>query len=404
MNLSLRDVRHDLSRFLLTAVGLGLLLTVVLAMTGIYNGIIKDATALPDSLEADLWIVQRDTRGPFAELSRVSGHLEERARAVPGVAMARSYVSHTIQRQLSNGRPLRFTAVGLSWPDDRGEGLPLVKGRALTQPHYECLVDRSLGLSLGQRIPLGRDVYTVVGITEGLLASGGDPAAFFTLSDAQRIQNDVSNEAIRLDREARAGRVRESAIGRDPELIRFSAQTSQLIPALAPAPVSAVMVNLEPGVSIESVQARLRGWQDVSVYSQAEEHDLILGGVVEKTRRQIGLFRGLLVVISAILMGLIIYTMTVDKIHSIALLKLLGARNTVVLGMILEEALLLGSIAYVLAVTIGRFAFDAFPRRVVIENEHRLALLGIVTVISVAASVFGMKKALGADPNEVLAA
>ena len=404
MNLSLRDVRHDLSRFLLTAVGLGLLLTVVLAMTGIYNGIIKDATALPDSLGADLWIVQRDTRGPFAELSRVSSDLEERARAVPGVARARSYASHTIQRQLPNGRPLRFTAVGLSWPDDIGAGLPIVEGRPLAQPHYECLADRSLGLSIGQHIPLGRDTYTVVGITDGLLASGGDPSVFFTLSDAQRIQNDTSNEAIRLDREARAVRVRESALGRDPELVRFSGKNSQLIPALGPLPVSAVMLNLEPGVSLEKVRAKLEGWQDVSVYSHDDEHGLILGGVVEKTRRQIGLFRGLLVVISAILMGLIIYTMTVDKIHSIALLKLLGARISVILGMILEEALLLGGIAYVLAVIIGNFAFELFPRRVVVENEHRLALLGIVTVISVAASVFGMKKALSADPNEVLAA
>lgn len=404
MNLALRDVRHDFSRFLLTAVGLGLLLTVVLAMTGIYNGIIKDATALPDSLGADLWIVQRDTRGPFAELSRVSSDMEERARAIPGVARARSYVSHTIQRQLPNGKPLRFTAVGLSWPDDLGKDLPIVKGRPLAQPHYECLVDGSLGLSLGQRIPLGRDVYTVVGITDGLLASGGDPAAFFTLSDAQRIQNDASNEAIRLDREARSERVRQSALGRDPELVRFSGNAARFIPALAPPPVSAVMLNLEPGVSLETVQARLQGWQDVSVYSQDQEHGLILGGVVEKTRRQIGLFRGLLVIISAILMGLIIYTMTVDKIHSIALLKLLGARITVILGMILEEALLLGGIAYLLAVILGNFAFEIFPRRVVVENEHRLALLGIVTVISVAASVIGMKKALAADPNEVLAA
>lgn len=404
MNLSLRDVRHDLSRFLLTAVGLGLLLTVVLAMTGIYNGIIRDATALPDSLGADLWIVQRDTRGPFAELSRVSSDLEERARAVPGVAKARSYVSHTIQRELPNGLPLRFTAIGLAWPDDRGEGLPIVKGRALAQPHYECLVDRSLGLSLGQRIPLGRDVYTVVGVTDGLLASGGDPSAFFTLSDAQRIQNDTSNEAIRLDREARSARVQRSSVGRDPELVRFSGTTAQLIPALGPAPVSAVMLNLEPGVALASVQAKLQGWQDITVYSHEDEHELILGGVVEKTRRQIGLFRGLLVFISAILMGLIIYTMTVDKIHSIALLKLLGARMTVILGMILEEALLLGGIAYVLAVIIGNFAFDLFPRRVVVENEHRLALLAIVILISVAASAFGIKKALAADPNEVLAA
>jgi putative ABC transport system permease protein len=404
MNLAIRDVRHDFSRFFFTAIGLGLLLTVVLAMTGIYNGIIKDATALPDSLKADLWIVQRDTRGPFAELSRVSLDLELRARAVPGVAMARSYVAHTIQRQLPNGRNLRFTAVGLSWPDDRGEGLPLVEGRPLAQAHFECLVDRALGLSLGQRIPLGRDVYTVVGITDGILASGGDPAAFFTRSDAQRIQNDSVGEAIRLDREARTVRVRSSSLGRNPELVRISGESAGLIPAIAPPKVSAVMINLEPGVDLEQVRKRLQAWKDVTVYSQEEEHGLILGGVVEKTRKQIGLFRGLLVVISALLMGLIIYTMTVDKIHSIALLKLLGSPTRIILGMILEEALLLGGIAYVLAILIGNSAFHLFPRRVVVEDEHRLALMGIVVLISVAASIFGMKKALTADPNEVLAA
>ncbi|MFT5048834.1 MAG: putative ABC transport system permease protein [Chlamydiales bacterium] len=403
MNLALKDVRHDSSRFLLTAVGLGLLLTVVLAMTGIYNGIIVDATALPDSLEADLWVVQRNTRGPFAEISRISDGLEERARAVPGVASARTYVSHTIQRELPDGQPLRFNAVGLSWPDDRGGNLPITEGRALGQAHYEFLVDRSLGLPLGQRVTLGRDEYVVVGITDGMLASGGDPVAFFTRSDAQSIQNDQSNEALRLEREARSARVRDSAIGRDPELLRLSGEASVIIPAIAPPSVAAVMVNLAPGASLDNVRARLQGWQDVSVYTQAEQHALILGGVVEKTRRQIGLFRGLLVVISAILMGLIIYTMTVDKLHSIALLKLLGARTTVILGMILQESLLLGGIAYVLALIVGNAAFHLFPRRVVVGNEHRLLLLGIVIAISIAASVVGMRKALAADPNEALA-
>ena len=403
MNLAVRDIRHDISRFGLTAVGLGLLLTVVLAMTGIYNGIILDATALPDSLGADLWIVQRDTRGPFAELSRIPADLEDRARAVPGVASVRTYVAHTIQRDLPDGRPIRFTAVGLSWPDDRGEALPIVAGRPIAQPHYEFLVDRSLGLALGTRVPLGRDVYVVVGITDGLLASGGDPGAFFTRSDAQKIQNETSNEALRLEREARSARIRESELGRDPELLRFSGRATSLIPSIGPAPVSAVMLNLAPGVSEASVRATIEAWQDVSIYSQAEQRALILGGVVEKTRQQIGLFRGLLVVISAILMGLIIYTMTVDKIHSIALLKLLGARRSVILGMILQESLLLGGLAYLLALALGNTVFDLFPRRVVIENEHRLSLLVVVVVISVAASIFGIRKALSADPNEVLA-
>ncbi len=403
MNLALRDIRHDLSRFLLTAIGLGLLLSVVLAMTGIYNGILVDATALPDELEADLWVVQRDTRGPFAEPSQIPGELEERARVVPGVEQARSYVSHTIQRTLEDGRPIRMTAVGLAWPDDRGQNLPLVEGRAISQGHYELLADRSLGFQLGEELKFGRDLYTVVGITEGLLASGGDPTAFFTRADLLEIQNDMANEALRLEREARTARVRVSELGRDPEMVRFSTSETELIPGLAPPRISAVMVTLLPGADPQEVRSRLEGWQDVSVYTQQEQRDLILGGLVERTRRQIGLFRALLVVISTILMGLIIYTMTVDKLHSIALLKLLGAKTVVILGMILQESLILGGIAYGLALVIGNATFHRFPRRVLIDDSHRLGLFAVVIAISIVASAAGMKRALAADPNEVLA-
>jgi putative ABC transport system permease protein len=41
MNLALRDVQHQIARFLATAVGLGLLLTIVLAMGGIYRGMVE---------------------------------------------------------------------------------------------------------------------------------------------------------------------------------------------------------------------------------------------------------------------------------------------------------------------------------------------------------------------------
>ena len=43
MNLAYRDIRHNLFRFLLTCLGLGLLLGVVLAMIGIYKGLVVDA-------------------------------------------------------------------------------------------------------------------------------------------------------------------------------------------------------------------------------------------------------------------------------------------------------------------------------------------------------------------------
>ena len=156
MNLASRDIRHSLGRFALTTIGVGMLLMVVMGMGGIYRGIIEDATLLIERIGADIWVVQRDTRGPFAEISRVPGSFLHRVLAVPGVSVAREFVYHTIQRE-HHGRPLRVAVLGLSWPMDRGEWLPLVAGRTLAQNHYEMIADKSLGLWLGERVHLGKD-------------------------------------------------------------------------------------------------------------------------------------------------------------------------------------------------------------------------------------------------------
>ena len=84
MNLAIRDIRHHLARFVLTTVGIGLLLMIVMGMGGIYRGLIREATLLVDRIGADLWVVQGSTRGPFAEISRIPGNLEDRVRGVPG--------------------------------------------------------------------------------------------------------------------------------------------------------------------------------------------------------------------------------------------------------------------------------------------------------------------------------
>ena len=84
MNLAVRDIRHNLGRFAFTTVGIGLLLMIVMGMGGIYRGLIYEATLLVDRVGADLWVVQGSTRGPFAEISRISASLEDRVRAVPG--------------------------------------------------------------------------------------------------------------------------------------------------------------------------------------------------------------------------------------------------------------------------------------------------------------------------------
>ncbi|MDQ5978841.1 MAG: putative transport system permease protein, partial [Verrucomicrobiota bacterium] len=234
MNLAVQDIRHNGGRFALTAAGIGLLLMLVLGMGGIYAGLVHEATLLIDRLDADLWIVQRSTRGPFAELSRIPADLEPRLSAVPGVASARRFVYHTVQRERA-GAPWRFSVQGLDWPADRGQALPLMAGRPLGQAHFEMIADRSLGIALGERVRLGKDTYTVVGLTKGMTSSSGDPMAFFTLRDAQAIQFDQPGEAIRLDREARRSRAAGVELGRQqPGLLERAASPASALPALGP--------------------------------------------------------------------------------------------------------------------------------------------------------------------------
>ncbi len=402
MNLAAQDIRHNGGRFALTATGIGLLLMLVLGMGGIYSGLVYEATLLVDRLEADLWVVQRDTRGPFAELSRVPANLVSRAEAVPGVARARRFVFHTIQRE-RDGKPWRFSVQGLDWPIDRGESLPLIAGRPIAQAHYELIADRGLGLALGEKVRLGKDTYTVVGLTRGMASSSGDPMAFFTLRDAQAVQFDLPGEALRLEREARRARAAAVDLGQQqPALLERAGLPSVALPVVGPPTVSAILIDVAPDADPAAVARTLAGWPDVSVYTQPAQRDFLLRGNVDRARRQLGLFRAILVFVSAIIMALILYTLTLDKAHDIAMLKLIGARNRVIIGLILQQALLLGAVGYGIASVLGHWLFPAFPRLVVITGADRALLAGIVLLISVAASALGVWKALRIQPNTIL--
>ena len=97
MNLAIRDVKYRLGRFVLTAIGVGLLLATVMAMGGIYRGMVEDALSIVRSPGADLWVVQKDTNGPFAETSRIPDDLYRVVRAVPGVREASPIAFQSVQ-------------------------------------------------------------------------------------------------------------------------------------------------------------------------------------------------------------------------------------------------------------------------------------------------------------------
>ncbi|MGB9623827.1 MAG: ABC transporter permease, partial [Phycisphaerae bacterium] len=231
----------------------------------------------------------------------------------------------------------------------------------------------------------------------------GNGFAFFSVQDAQAVQFDLPGEAIRLERETRRIRTAASDVGAtNPALLDRAGQPAAKIPVLTGNYMSAVVAWVKPGYRPDAVKAVIERWPDVSIFTRDQEEDLLLQGVVEKARRQLGMFRVLLTIVSAVIMALILYTMTLDKLHDIAVLKLIGASNWVILGLILQQALLLGAIGYGLAYLLGQRLFPMFPRRVVLTTEDLWQLAFVVLGISVGASLLGVWKALRVSPNQAL--
>lgn len=397
MNLALRDIRYHRGRFIQTCLGLGLLLAVVISMAGIYRGLVADALAILEATGADLWVVQQGTSGPFAATSRIPEDLKYRIRAVPGIAQASPLSFQNIQLE-RDGKPYRFFLVGYE-PGGLGGPPALVAGRGIRQKHYELVADRGMKLPLGARLTLAGDRYTVVGLTARMVSSGGDPVAYVTLADAQKIQFKEDNDAIRNNRARIAAQVGEQL----PSPAQAAA-TSRIASELLGSThiVNTVVARLAPGASLAEVQQRIDRWNHLRPLSNAEQESILTEGMIKKAKMQLGLFRILLLIISGVIISLIIYTMTLDKIRPIATLKLIGAQNRVIVGLILQQSLLMGLIAYGIGYGIISLTYEKFPRRVVLVNSDLHVLFVIVMVICVAASVVGIRKALRVEAADAL--
>jgi len=131
MNLAYRDIMHNLGRFLLTCLGLGLLLGVVLAMIGIYRGLVVEALTIARAPAVDLWVVESSTRGPFAEISRIPGDTREAIARIAGVDAAGSVTYQTVESE-HMGNKLRLYVIGYE-PTRPGGPPVIIEGRGLAR-------------------------------------------------------------------------------------------------------------------------------------------------------------------------------------------------------------------------------------------------------------------------------
>ncbi len=378
ISLAKEDIRHTLGKFIVTAMGVGMLLGIVLIMIGVYRGMIADAEVLLDDLDVDLWVVQEGTLGPFAEGSRVHEDLKYTLKSIQAIDKSEAITFQNLQLPRPD-RKLGVFAIGY---DIYGDINPiaahrLLEGRVLQSDRYEIVVSEKTGYKLHDTIPLGRNLYKVVGVTYGTVASGGDPLVYISLKDAQELQFTYSNKRIQTDR-ARGLRNRDSDL------------------------VNAIIATVKKGYSVDQVAKEIRTWHHKSVYTREEQKVVLTKNVVEKASKQLGMFTVILVLVSTIIIALIIYTMTLEKMKEISIMKLIGLPNSTIIKMIVQETVILGIFAFIFGNIFAHLIYGKFPKNVLLESSDAWILFLIILISSIAASFIGVKKVINADPTAAI--
>ncbi len=395
ISLAGRDILHSWGKFVLTGLGLGLLIGVTLSMAGIYRGMVDDAQALLSNSQTDLWVVQKDTQGPYAEASSLKDDVVRSVRGMPGVAQAANVTYLTMQVQRAGGDEARTMVVGVE-PGKPGAPAYLVAGRQLTRDHYEAVADIKTGLKLGDTVQVRRHGYTVVGLTQRMVSSGGDPMLFVPIKDAQEAQFLKDNDTVLSDRARTAANPAFNRPG-VPGLLEAvqGLQTSS-------HNVNAVLVQLQPGWQPDEVAQNLKRWKHVEVYTVAGMEDILVAKLIATSAKQIGMFLAILAVVSAAIVAFIIYTMTLGKIREIAVLKLIGTRNRTIAGMILQQALGLGLIGFMVGKIVATLWAPVFPKYVLLMPRDAVTGLVATLLICALASTLAIRAALKVDPAEAI--
>jgi len=120
--------------------------------------------------------------------------------------------------------------------------------------------------------------------------------------------------------------------------------------------------------------------------------------LIATSTKQIVLFLIILAIVSAAIVAFIIYTLTMDKIREIVVLKLIGTRNRTIAGMILQQSLILGVIGFVVGKISATFTAPLFPKYVLLIPVD--FILGFLAVLAIC--ILSSIMALKIDPAEAI--
>src|SRR5262249_3534708 len=158
--------------------------------------------------------------------------------------------------------------------------------------------------------------------------------------------------------------------------------------------VAAIMVKLAPGADVEQVRHFIQSWGDVVAYTWQEQEQILQDTALWRLRLQILVFVVMTILVTVIILGLLLYTMTMEKRQDIALLKLIGASDRFIITMIVQQAILIGIAGFIIGYLLALLIYPHFPRTVLLLRSDVVGEAFIGLIMCLAGSWFGIRKSM----------
>jgi putative ABC transport system permease protein len=337
---SLRDLQWRLRRFVIGVVATGLVFAIALLISGIDASFQNEASRAVKAFGADQWIVSDKAFGPFTSSNLVPDSVATTIAKTPGVLAADPVgILHTTMRVAST---VDLNLIGVV---PGGVGAPVPSDGSSLRANGEAVVDRSLGLAVGETLRLAGVAFRIVGRTSGVRFNAGVPAVFISETDAERM--------------VLGGLKLSSAI-----LVRGK---------LAQAP---------PGLKIMTNSEVLTD----------------LRRPLKKATSTIGFLRVLLWIIAAGIIGSVLYLQALERTRDFAVFKATGVSSRSLLIGIGLQAIVLAALSAAAALLIAWLLAPTMDLAVEVPASAYVALPVVAVVVGLIASLFGLRRAVTVDP------
>jgi putative ABC transport system permease protein len=368
-NIAWKNLAGERTRFLISVAGVAFSVVLVVILRALYWGVIAEATRYVRTTGADLWVAQEGSPGDFLQSRSILPSADrQRIASVVGVSQVAPLLSRPVGIEL-DGREADVFLLGVAPGSEVGWPEAVRTSNVVPRPG-EIVIDRvfakNFDVQRGDTLPIGQS-----GLRVSQVVGGGNAFAYqFAWANLSDVATIAGGEGF----------------------------------------VSYYLVNTAEGESAATVGQRItRDVPGTHVFAGTELADKNADNLRQGFLPVLWVLVVVAFVVGTAIIGLIIYTATVEKTKEYGVLKAIGFSNRRLYKVVLQQSLLAASAGFVVGCLLSAVLGPAIERVVPVfvtdirQGDIVFAGMGAF-VMAVLASFVPARPMARLDPAEVFRA